>query len=176
MQINAAAYASGKYRKWRNAEQLGAAIGTGPEDSAGARALPFLWRCCAVAMSHRPRAFLVGECQHMSASPSKQSVQWLKTKVRELLVPSNTDPRGEVRDDLNRTLRGWSSYFNLGSSVVALRSVDHYVRERVRRFLAGRHKVAGRGTRRFTWDVIHHDRGVLCLERLPRPAPLWASR
>jgi hypothetical protein len=39
------------------------------------------------------------------------------------------------------------------------------------RRLARRHKVAGRGTRRFTWDVIHQDRGVLCLERLPRSAP-----
>jgi RNA-directed DNA polymerase len=113
---------------------------------------------------------------HMSASPSKRSMQRLKTTVRKLLVPSNIDPWPEVRDDLNRTLRGWSSYFNLGSPVAAFRSVDHYVRERVRGFLARRHKVAGRGTRRFTWDVIHQDRGVLCLERLPRPAPLWACR
>ena len=45
---------------------------------------------------------------HMSASPSKKSVQRLKTKVRELLVPSNNDPWPEVRDDLNRKLRGWS--------------------------------------------------------------------
>ena len=112
---------------------------------------------------------------YMSASPSKKSVQRLKAKVGELLVPSNTDPWPEVRDDLNRTLRGWSNYFNLGSPVAEFRSVDHYVRERVRAFLARRHKVAGRGTRRFTWDVIHQDRGVLCLERLPRSAPLWAS-
>jgi RNA-directed DNA polymerase len=118
-----------------------------------------------------PRMYL-----YMSASPSKKSVQQLKTKVRELLVPGNNDPWPEVRDDLNRSLRGWSSYFNLGSPVAAFRSVDHYVRERVRAFLARRHKEAGRGTRRFTWDVIHQDRGVLCLERLPRPAPLWALR
>jgi len=117
-----------------------------------------------------PRMYL-----YMSASPSKKSVQRLKAKVGELLVPSNTDPWPEVRDDLNRTLRGWSNYFNLGSPVAAFRSVDHYVRERVQAFLARRHKVAGRGTRRFTWDVIHQDRGVLCLERLPRSAPLWAS-
>src|SRR5262245_2907257 len=78
---------------------------------------------------------------HRSASPSKQSVQRLKTKVRELLVPSNNDPWPEVRDDLNRTLRGWSSCFNLGSPVASFRSVDHYVRERVRGFLARRHKV-----------------------------------
>jgi RNA-directed DNA polymerase len=113
---------------------------------------------------------------YMSASPSKKSVQRLKTKVRELLVPSNTDSWPEVRDDLNRTLRGWSSYFNLGSPVAAFRSVDHCVRERVRGFLAGRHKVAGRGNRWFTYDEIHRTRGVLCLERLPRSAPLWALR
>lgn len=113
---------------------------------------------------------------YMSASPSKKSVQRLKAKVRELLVPGNNDPWPEVRDDLNRTLRGWSSYFNLGSPVAAFRSVDHYVRERVRGFLARRHKVAGRGNRRFTFDEIHRNRDVLCLERLPRPAPLWALR
>ena len=67
----------------------------------------------------------------MSASPSKKSVQRLKDKVRELLVPSNVDPWPEVREDLNRSLRGWSNYFNLGSPGVAFRSVDHYVRERV---------------------------------------------
>jgi RNA-directed DNA polymerase len=114
--------------------------------------------------------------RHMSASPSKKSVQRLKAKVRELLVPGNNDPWPEVRDDLNRTLRGWSSYFNLGSPMAAFRSVDHYVRERVRGFLARRHKVAGRGNRRFTFDEIHRNRDVLCLERLPRPAPLWALR
>src|SRR5262249_32094312 len=48
-------------------------------------------------------------------------------------APSN-DPRPEVREDLNRTLRGWSSSFNLGSPVAGFRSVDHYVRECVRGF------------------------------------------
>jgi RNA-directed DNA polymerase len=112
----------------------------------------------------------------MGASPSKKSVQRLKARVRELLVPSNVDPWPEVRDDLNRSLRGWSNYFCLGSPFEAFRSVDYYVRECVRAFLARRHKVAGRGNRRFTFDAIHQDCGVLCLERLPRPAPLWASQ
>jgi RNA-directed DNA polymerase len=35
---------------------------------------------------------------YMSASPSKESVQRLKTKVRELLVPGNNDPWPEMRD------------------------------------------------------------------------------
>jgi RNA-directed DNA polymerase len=49
----------------------------------------------------------------------------------------------------------------------AFRGVDFYVRERVRAFLVRRHKVAGRGNHQFSFDVLHGERGVLCLERLP---------
>src|ERR1700741_5467932 len=87
--------------------------------------------------------------------------------IGELLVPSNIDPWPEIRDKLNRSLRGWSNYFGYGSRSKAYRSVDQYVFERVCRFLARRHKVQGRGNRRFTFDVIHRELGVLCLQRLP---------
>src|SRR5258705_2601185 len=113
---------------------------------------------------------------YLGASPSKKSVQRFKTKVGDLLVPSNIDPWPEVRDELNRTLRGWSNYFGYGSRGKAYRSVDQYVFERLRRFLARRHKVQGRGNRRFRFDVIHRELGVLCLQRLPRAATSRASR
>src|SRR5437879_1705741 len=51
---------------------------------------------------------------YLGASPSKKSVQRLKTRVGDLLVPSNIDPWPEVRDKLNRSLRGWSNYFGYG--------------------------------------------------------------
>src|SRR5260370_39609339 len=51
---------------------------------------------------------------YLGASPSKKSVQRLKTRVGDLLVPSNIDPWPEVRDKLNRSLRGWSKYFGYG--------------------------------------------------------------
>ena len=34
-------------------------------------------------------------------------------------------------------------------------------------FLVRRHKVAGRGNHQFSFDVLHWERRVLCLERLP---------
>ena len=61
---------------------------------------------------HYPYKSRVRWC--MNASPSKKSVQ------------------RQVRDELNRSLRGWSSYFCFGTRVEASRSVDRYVRERVR--------------------------------------------
>ena len=113
---------------------------------------------------------------YLGASPSKKSVQRFKTTVGDLLVPSNIDPWPEVRDKLNRSLRGWSNYFGYGSRGKAFRGVDQYVIERVRRFLARRHKVQGHGNRQFTFDIIHRELGVLCLQRLPRTAPSRALR
>ena len=104
---------------------------------------------------------------YWGASPSTKSVQRLKAKVRELLVPGTTDPWQDVRDTLNRSLRGWSNYFCHGTRRPAFRGVDFYVYERVRDFLARRHKVAGRGTRRFSFEAVYGELGLLRLERLP---------
>jgi RNA-directed DNA polymerase len=113
---------------------------------------------------------------YLSASPSKTSMQRFKTKVGNLLVPGNNDPWPEVCDTLNKSLLGWSNYFCHGTRRSAFRAVDRYVYERVRDFLARRHKVAGRGTRRFSFDVVYGERGLLRLERLPLTAPSCASR
>src|SRR6202158_4317851 len=107
---------------------------------------------------------------YLGASPSKKSVQRLKAKVRDLLVPGNNEPWQDVRDTLNRSLRGWSNYFCHGTRRQAFRGVDHYVYERVRDFLARRHKVAGRGTRRFSCEVVYDQLGLLRLERMPLTA------
>lgn len=126
--------------------------------------------------SFGPHRYKANGSWYLSASPSKKSVQRLKTKVRELLTPGNNDPWPDVRDMLNRSLFGWSNYFCHGTRRSAFRGVDRYVYERVRDFLARRHKVAGRGTRRFSCEVVYGERGLLRLERLPLTAPPWASR
>jgi RNA-directed DNA polymerase len=126
--------------------------------------------------SFGPHRYKANGKWYLSASPSKKSVQRLKTKVGNLLVAGNNDPWPEVRDTLNRFLLGWSSYFCHGTRRSAFRSVDRYVYERVRDFLVRRHKVAGRGTRRFSCDIVYGERGLLRLERLPLTASLCASR
>ena len=113
---------------------------------------------------------------YLGTSPSKKSVQRLKTTVGNLLVPGNNAPWQEVRDMLNRSLRGWSNYFCYGTRRSAFRSVDRYTYERVRDFLARRHKVAGRGTRRFSYDAVYGELGLLRLERLPLAAASCALR
>ena len=96
--------------------------------------------------SFGPHRYKANGKWYLSASPSKKSVQRVKTKVGNLLVPGNNDPWPEVRDTLNGSLLGWSNYFCHGTRRSAFCGVDRYVYERVRNFLARRHKVAGRGT------------------------------
>jgi RNA-directed DNA polymerase len=126
--------------------------------------------------SFGPHYYKANGNRYLGASPSKKSVQRLKRTVGNLLVPGNHAPWPEVRDTLNRMLLGWSNYFCYGTRRSTFRGVDRYVYERVRDFLARRHKVAGRGTRRFSCDVVYGERGLRRLERLPLTAPACASR
>ena len=126
--------------------------------------------------SFGPHRYKANGKRYLGASPSKKSVQRLKTTVGNLLVPGNNEPWPEVRDTLNRVLLGWSNYFSYGTRRAPLRGVDRYVYERVRDFLVRRHKVAGRGTKRFSCDVVYGERGLLRLERLPLKASSCASR
>jgi RNA-directed DNA polymerase len=87
---------------------------------------------------------------YLGASPAKKAVARIKEKVGDLLVPSNVGTWTEVRDRLNRVLRGWSAYYSYGTRMPAYRAIDNHVYQSVRNFLRRRHKVQSRGTTRFS--------------------------
>ena len=104
--------------------------------------------------------------RYLGASPSRKSVQRLKDEIGSVLVPGNLAPWPEVRDQLNRKLRGWAAYFSHGTRQPAYKAIDHHVWGQVSRFLVRRHKVAGRGTRRFSIGVVRGELGVIALRPL----------
>src|SRR6185312_13211909 len=67
--------------------------------------------------------------RHMGCSPSKKSMRRIRRKVREHLKPSNTAAWEQVRDRLNRKLKGWKAYFKLGNPWKAFRVLDDHVQE-----------------------------------------------
>jgi RNA-directed DNA polymerase len=105
---------------------------------------------------------------YLGASPSKKSMQRFKTKVGDQLVPANVVPWEDVRDELNSMLLGWSHYFSYGATAGAYKHIDWHVYQRARDFLTRRHKVQGRGTARFSCDIVYGELGLIRLERLPR--------
>jgi RNA-directed DNA polymerase len=120
-----------------------------------------------------PHCFKKNGRWYTGASPSKRSIQRFKTSVGDLLVPANVKPWDEVSDKLNSMLFGWSNYFAYGttSTTTAYRQVDWHVYQRVRDFLARRHKVRGRGTVQFSIERVYGELGLIRLEKLPRSKP-----
>lgn len=109
---------------------------------------------------------------YTAAAPSRKAVARLREKLRSCLHSQVVAPWPVVRSRLNRILRGWSSYFSYGTRTQAYRAVDRFTETAVRQFLQRRHKVPGRGTRRFPDSTIFGELGVLRLRwvQLGRPA------
>jgi RNA-directed DNA polymerase len=111
---------------------------------------------------------------YLGAAPAKKAVTRVKGRIRQILRPGNQAPWVEVKDELNRAVRGWAKYFSYGTRLMAYRAVDHYVWERVRHFLRRRHKVPSRGTKRFSADVVFGELGVFQLRRFHLGPPAHA--
>lgn len=109
---------------------------------------------------------------YLAAKPSPTAVRRVKERLRGLLHRGNQAPWEEVVATLNRLLNGWARYFSHGTRLMAYRAIDNYVDKRVRHFLCRRHKVSGRGTRRYADHVIFGSLGVVRLRTLHvgRPA------
>src|SRR6516225_8427582 len=75
---------------------------------------------------------------YLGASPSKKGVARIKEKVGNFLGGSNPGTGEEVRERLNKILRGWSAYSSYGTVTTARQAVDNYVYETVGNFLRRR--------------------------------------
>ena len=121
-----------------------------------------------------PRHFPNGGRWYLGAAPSKKSVQRIKTKVSDLLIPGNKSAWPEVCARLNRLLGGWAAYFSHGSLAPAYQAVDRHVYDRVCDFLRKRHKTPSRGTKQFPREHVYGERGVVQLNRVRKASPSCA--
>jgi RNA-directed DNA polymerase len=108
---------------------------------------------------------------YLGMTPSKKRVKRFKQKLRGVLRPGNQRRIQHVVAALNRKLVGWKNHFSVGTRAGVYRSLDEYACMLLRKFLVRRHKVPGRGTRRFGNQWLRSSLGLVQLYQRRQVAP-----
>jgi RNA-directed DNA polymerase len=112
---------------------------------------------------------------YIGTSPSRKSIKRMVDSISKETDRCRTLLDADyIVGRLNRKLAGWANYFCLGPVSPAYRAINIHVTQRLRRWLCKKHKVQGKGFRRYPDQYLHAKLGLINLPKRTHDLP-WAK-